>query len=95
MAEPGVPGNLLSSVVYARQIFGPVPVFRDVLYVLNPQFLTNLRRTCVVAKKQNLRIRVDLLPASNGIPLNDVYVTDEGLWSRKKCEHRTVPDFFA
>src|SRR5713101_6565633 len=95
VAEPGVPRDLLCLVVYARQVFGPVPVLRDVFYVLNSKFLTNFRRTCVVANKQNFRIRVDLLPASDGIPLNDVEVTDEGLGSRKECQHRRVPDFFA
>jgi len=57
--------------------------------------LTNFCRSCVVTDKQNLCVRVDLLPASNSIPLNDADVTGKGLGSRKKCEHRRIPDYIA
>ena len=87
VAEQIVARKLLRLIVNTGQVFRAVTIFAHRRHVTNTQFRAYLRGACVIAKKQNLHVRVNLLPTAQRISLDHVDVTQKRLRRGKKRQH--------
>ena len=87
MTQQVVPRRRLRLLVNIRQIFRPMFIAPHRRNMPQPHLRAHFRRPRIVSHQNNLDVRMQLLPASNRIPLDDIDVPDKRLRRRKKRQH--------
>ena len=90
VAENVVGGHLLGLVKDAGEVFCAVTVAANFGDVTDAQFATDCGGAFLVAEEDDLDVRMERLPALQGVALDDGDVSDEGFRCGEEGEHLSL-----
>ncbi len=74
-------GHVAGPVEQVVQVLSAVLIPADLGLVPDAEVPARLRSAFLVSKEDYFRVRMEKCPALEGVPLNDIAVANEGLWS--------------